>query len=64
MVKTLNDLIEMHCHKGLPAAKIFKMLKGSVSRSGVCKAVKRFRETGSSAPKVRSTPERFCTCHV
>ena len=30
-----------------------------MSRSGVYKAVKRFRETGTCLPKVRSTPERY-----
>ena len=58
MAKTLNEIIETHCHKGLSAAKIFKVLKGTVSRSGIYKAVKRFRDTGSCLPKVRSTPER------
>ena len=57
-MKTLNDIIETHCHKGLPATKIFKMLKSSASRYGVYKGVKKFRETDSCAPKVRSTPER------
>ena len=59
MAKTLNEIIETPCHKGLLAAKIFKVLKGIVSRSGVYRAIKRFRETGSCLPKVRSTPERF-----
>ena len=58
MMKTPNDVIETHYHKGLTAAKIFKMLKSSVSHSGVYKAVKRFRETGSCTQKVRHTPER------
>ena len=59
MVKTLNEIIEMHCYKGLSAGKIFKVLKGTVSHFGVYKAVKRFRETGSCLPKVRNTPELF-----
>ena len=58
MGKTLNEIIETHCHKRLSAAKIFKVLKGTVSCSGLYKAVKRFRETGSCLPKVRSTPKR------
>ena len=58
MEKTLNKIIQTHCHKGLSTAKIFRVLKGTVNRSGVYKAAKRFRETGSCLPKVRSTPER------
>ena len=58
LAKTLNEIIETHCHKGLSAAKIFKVLKGTVSRSDVYKAIKRFRETGSCLSKVRSTPEK------
>ena len=58
MAKTLNEVIETHCYKGLSAAKIFKALKETVSHSDVYKAVKRFRETGSCLPKVRSTSER------
>ena len=42
-VKVLNEIIEMHCHKGLSAAKIFKVLKETVSHSGLYKAVKRFK---------------------
>ena len=44
--------------RGYPAARIFRVLKGTVSHSGVYKAAKRFREIGSCLPKVRSTPER------
>ena len=58
MAKSVNEIIEKHCHKGLSPANILKVLKGIVSRSGVYKAVKRFRETGTCLPKVRSTPER------
>ena len=32
---------------GMPALKIYKLLKKPLSRSGVFKAVKRFRETGT-----------------
>ena len=38
MAKTLNEIIQTHCHKGLSAAKTFRVLKGTVSRSGVYKA--------------------------
>ena len=57
-VTAIAKIIQMHCHKGLSAAKVFKVLKGTVNCSGVCKAVKRFRETGSCLLKVRSNPER------
>ena len=58
MAKTLNEIIQTHCHKGLSAAKINRVLKGKVSCSGVYKTKKRFREIGSCLPKVRSTSER------
>ena len=46
-------------HKnGKTAGQIFKMLKPLVSRSGVYKVIKRFKDTGSYLPKVRSTPPR------
>ena len=35
MAKTLNKIIQTHCHKGLSAAKIFRVLKGTVSCYGV-----------------------------
>ena len=40
----------------MTAAQIFKMLKPFASRSGVFKVLKRFRDTGSYLPKVRSMP--------
>ena len=58
MVKMINEVIEIHCHKGISNSRIFKLLKGTVSCSGVNKTVKRFRETGSCLLKVRSTTER------
>ena len=58
MAKTVNDIVEGYCKKGLPPAKIFRLMKRFVSRGGVYKAVKRFRETGSCAPRIRSTPEK------
>ena len=54
MTKTLNDMIEEHCRKGLSPAQIFKKMKGFVSLSGVYKAVKRFKETGNCSPRVRA----------
>ena len=54
----MNTAIEKLYRDGKKASEIFKLLKGSVSRSGVFKAVKRFKETGSTQPRVRSTPER------
>jgi len=59
MAKTVNEVIEKHCYNGKSPSEIAKLLKGSASRSGVYKAVKRFRDTGSCLPKVRSTPERL-----
>ena len=47
MAKTINDIVEGYCKKGLPPVKIFRLMKRFVSRGGVYKAVKRFRETGS-----------------
>ena len=58
MAKTVNDIVEGYCKKGLPPVKIFRLMKRFVSRGGVYKAVKRFRETGSCAPRIRSTPEK------
>ena len=58
MAKTVNDIVEGYYKKGLPPAKIFRLMKRFVSRGGVYKAVKRFRETGSCAPRIRSTPEK------
>ena len=54
----MNTAIEKLYRDGKKAFEIFKLLKGSVSRSGVFKAVKRFKETGSTQPRVRSTLER------
>jgi len=54
----MNSAIERLCRDGKTAPEILKVLKGSVSRSGVFKAVKRFKETGSTQPRVRSTPIR------
>ena len=36
----MNTAIEKLCQDGKKASEIFKLLKGSVSRSGVFKAVK------------------------
>ena len=58
MAKTVNDIVEGYCKKGLSPAKIFRLMKRFVSRGGVYKAVKRFRETGSCAPRIRNTPEK------
>ena len=64
MAKTLNKIIQMHCHKGLSAAKIFKMLKGTVSRSGVYKAAKRcrvavaYQRSVKTKEKLRRNPQK------
>ena len=48
-----------YLHKlGKSALQIFKLLKPFMSRSGVYKTIKRFKDTGSYLPKVRSTPPR------
>ena len=54
----MNTAIEKFYRDGKKASEIFKLLKRFVSRSGVFKAVKRFNKTGSTQPRVRSTPER------
>ena len=41
----MNTAIEKFSMDGKKASEIFKLLKGSVSRSGVFKAVKWFKET-------------------
>ena len=43
-----------YLHKS--ALQIFKLLKPLVSRPGVYKTIKCFKDTGSYLPKVRSTP--------
>ena len=53
----MNTAIEKLYRDAKKASEIFKLLKGSVSLSGVFKAVKRFKKTGSTQPRVRSTPE-------
>ena len=55
----MNTAIEKLYRDGKKTSEIFKLLKGSVSRSGAFKAVKRFKETGSTQLRVRSTPERL-----
>ena len=58
MSKTINDVIEEYCKKKLPPSEIFRLMKEVVSRRGVYKAVKRFKDTGTCAPRIRSDPER------
>ena len=41
MAKTLNNIIETHWYQGLSYAKIFKALKGSVSRSNFIQGSKK-----------------------
>ena len=54
----MNRAIEKLFRDGKTAQEIIKILKGSVSCSGVFKAIKRLKETGSAQPRVRSTPKR------
>ena len=58
MSKTINDVIEEYCKKKLPPSEIFWLMKEVVSHRGVYKAVKRFKDTGTCAPRIRSDPER------
>ena len=58
MSKTINDVIKEYCKKKLPPSEIFQLMKEVVSRRGVYKAVKRFKDTGTCAPRIRSNPER------
>ena len=58
MSKTINDVIEEYCKKKLPPSEIFRLMKEVVSRRRVYKAVKRFKDTGTCAPRIRSDPER------
>ena len=53
-----SDAIGVFHKSGKTASKIFKILKPTVSRSGVYKVIKRFKMTGSYSPRVRSTPPR------
>ena len=50
--------IEFLYRNGKTASEIFRLLKPKVSRSGVFKIIKRFKETGSFLPRVRNTPPR------
>ena len=54
----MNSVIERMHRGGKTASEILKALKGTVSRSGVFKALKRLRETGSTQPRVSRTLER------
>ena len=53
-----SDAIRVLHKSGKTASGIFKILKPTVSRSGVHKVIKRFEMTGSYSPRVRSTPPR------
>ena len=49
---TVQDLFE----SGQTPSKVCTLLRGFMSRSGVYKALKHLKETGSALPKVGSTP--------
>lgn len=53
-----SEAIGVLHRSGKTAGEIFKILKPTVSRSGVFKVIKRFKDTGSYSPRVRSTPPR------
>ena len=57
----MKTAIEKLYLDGKKASEIFKLLKGSVSRSGVFKAVKRFKETERILGENR---KRNYSCHV
>ena len=54
----MNESIESMHRDGMSASKIYKLLKKHVSRSGVFKAVKRFRQTGTYMPRIGKTPKK------
>ena len=51
---SIQELFE----SGQSPSKMYDLLKDRASRSGVYKALKRLKETGSAFSKVRSTPSR------
>ena len=57
-MSTIRAAIYELFQKGRKPSEICKLLKPRVSRSGVNKVLKRLRETGSTLPKLRSTPIR------
>ena len=57
-MSTTSTAIHELLQTGKTPSEIVKLLKPHVSRSGVCKALKCHRETGSALPKVRSTQSR------
>ena len=56
-MSTLSAAIYELFQTGKTPSDIFRLLKPRVIRSGVYKVLKRFRETESALPKVRSTHE-------
>ncbi|XP_076067677.1 uncharacterized protein LOC143040467 [Oratosquilla oratoria] len=57
-MSTINAIIQELSQAGKSPSEICRILKARVSRAGVYKALKRLKETGSTLPKVRSTPSR------
>ena len=51
---TIQELFE----SGQSPGKICNLLKSRASKSGICKVLKRLKETGSALPRVRSTLSR------
>ena len=54
----MNSAIERLHRDGKAASEIYKILRGSGSRSDVFKDGKRFEKSGSTQTRVRRMPER------
>ena len=52
----MNSIVEKFYRKGKSASEIFRILNGTISRSRVFKAVKRFKETGSAQEVLLKDP--------
>ena len=57
-MSTVSASIQELFKSGQTSSKICKLLKGRVSRAGVCKPLKRLNTTDSVLPKARSTLKR------
>ena len=53
---TVTATVQELSESGRTPGKVSTLLRGCVVRSGVSKALKRLKETGSALPKVGSTP--------
>ena len=55
-MSTVTATVRELSESGRTSAKVSTLLRGCVGRSGVSKAMKRLKKTGSALPKVESTP--------